>query len=138
MIKTFTIDDEKWRVVPVEPTDEMLDAAGSIAFAEEIKADYSAMIAAAPQPEPVESEPVAKVLFIDGLESNNLLDCDLPVGTLLYTTPQPDRTAELEAALMVARDALDTCQWYSPGGCWLLDPDKVEEALAKINEVLHD
>ena len=46
-----------------------------------------------------------------------------------YTTPQPDRTAELEAALKVARDAL---RYY--GG------DKygtfANEAYAKINEVL--
>lgn len=48
--KTVTFDAGKWRLVPIEPTEEMLDAAGSIAFAEEIKADYSAMIAAAPQP----------------------------------------------------------------------------------------
>ena len=49
--------------------------------------------------------------------------------TALYTTPQPDRTAELEAALKVARDAL---RYY--GG------DKygtfANEAYAKINEVL--
>ena len=38
-----------------------------------------------------EQEPVAKVMFVDGLKTNNLLDCDLPVGTLLYTTP-PQRT----------------------------------------------
>ena len=47
----------------------------------------------------------------------------------LYTTPQPDRVAELEAALKVARDAL---RYY--GG------DKygtfANEAYAKINEVL--
>jgi len=29
--------------------------------------------------------PVAKVMYVDGLKENNLLDCDLPVGTLLYT-----------------------------------------------------
>lgn len=34
-------------------------------------------------------EPAAKVLHVDGLLSNNLIDCDLPVGTLLYTAPVP-------------------------------------------------
>jgi len=34
-----------------------------------------------------DAEPVAKVLHVDGLLSNNLLDCDLPVGTLLYAAP---------------------------------------------------
>ena len=34
-----------------------------------------------------EPEPAAKVLHVDGLLSNNLIDCDLPVGTLLYTAP---------------------------------------------------
>lgn len=44
--------------------------------------------------------------------------------TDLYTTPQPDRTAELEAALKVARDALIA---YSNGA---------SGAIATINEVL--
>ena len=53
----------------------------------------------------------------------------------LYTTPQPDRTAELEAALKVARDALEVSERNNP------DPVLItvfSKALAKINEVLHD
>ena len=38
-------------------------------------------------PAPSVPEPAAKVLHVDGLLSNNLIDCDLPVGTLLYTPP---------------------------------------------------
>ena len=34
------------------------------------------------------SEPVARVMFNDdGRKTDNLIDRDLPVGTLLYTTP---------------------------------------------------
>lgn len=40
------------------------------------------LLANAPEP-----EPVAKVMHVDGLHSNNLLDCDLPTGTLLYSAP---------------------------------------------------
>ena len=41
-----------------------------------------------------EPEPVAKVMHVDGLNSNNLLDCDLPTGTLLYTAPQPPKLSD--------------------------------------------
>lgn len=104
-----------------------------------------------PQPEPVESEPVAFVqadpdghLMLTEItktkDAQQLDAWDKQMGwnaVPLYTTPQPDRTAELEAALRVARDALNTCEWYSPGSCWVFDAEKVEEALAKINEVLN-
>lgn len=34
-------------------------------------------------------EPIARVMFNDrGLKTDNLLDCDLPVGTLLYAAPK--------------------------------------------------
>ena len=49
----------------------------------------------------------------------------------LYTTPQPDRTAELEAALKVAKDALE---YYVP---MLKQGDSTaEEALAKMRKDL--
>ena len=66
-------------------------------------------------------------------------------------TTQPDRTAELEAALKVARDALDHARLFIRNGIGLgyirmpdddcPDPAKsvpkeIFEALAKINEVL--
>ena len=207
-IRTITYNPETHRLVPIEPSEEMLRKATKVDLGKDCDEKgicinlYQVIIAAAPQPEQVESEPVAYytnqgnwpriVLAIDGNSDG--------YETPLYASPQPDRTAELtaerdaaldtiasykqqlsvlailsqypplyeelrsvidggsesmdhaqavqevkdlqseittlKAALKVARDALDTCQWYSPGGCWLLDPDKVEEALAKINEVL--
>ena len=72
-------------------------------------------IAAAPQPEPNPN-------WCAGCSPDNRPGCgDEPVA---YTTPQPDRTAELEAALKVARDALIE---YSNG---------VSGAITKIDEVL--
>lgn len=53
----------------------------------------------------------------------------------LYLHPDP-RVAELEAVLRECRDALDACEWVSPGSCWFVDADKVESAIAKIDEVL--
>lgn len=59
-----------------------------------------------------EAEPVAKVLHVDGLLSNNLLDCDLPVGTLLYTAPP----APVES--YDGPDFSDGCELEGfPGGC---------------------
>ena len=74
---------------------------------------------------------------------------------LYYTTPQPDRTAELEAALKVARDGIDeflvandptefgcACDLsvgYLCGPCHAdMQQEPLKIALAKINEVLHD
>ena len=56
----------------------------------------------APQPEPVESEPVAYYSAhyktpTGTKEFHGLAENPLPAGTKLYPTPQPDRTAELEA-----------------------------------------
>ena len=72
---------------------------------------------------------------------------------LYYTTPQPDRTAELEAALKVARDGIDeflvandptkfdcACDLsvgYLCGPCHAdMQQEPLKIALAKINEVL--
>ena len=120
---------------------------------------FKGMIAAAPQPEPnpnwcagcspdncsgcgagpVDSEPAMWVM--KHIRSGDLAQAKPNQKALhpymlsdafpLYTTPQPDRTAELEAALKVARDALNTCT--HEGFC---DYDDATEALAKINEVL--
>ena len=128
MIKTFTIDTDKWRLVPVEPTRDMVIAGTHQRFRDSYDAEedcYRAMIAAAPQLEqvefrdtcknnggtrgecqnescayepktkPVESEPVGYVDYGDRVEWYKK-----PIPeTDLYTTPQPDRTAELEAEL---------------------------------------
>ena len=54
-------------------------------------------------------------------------------------SPQPDRTAELEAALKVARDALNDCEG-ALDECrdYPITYNAIIEAIAKINEVLHD
>lgn len=162
-MKTITYNPETHVLVPRDPTEEMFAAANKIddemycggsQHGADIDQVYYAMIAAAPQPEPVESEPV----IIEepnyhfeamgcGLEDRNITDryeamqygWDCAISRMfeqipdepLYTTPQHDRTAELEAALKEARDAL---RYY--GG------DKygtfANEAYAKINEVLGD
>ena len=193
MIKTITIDTDKWRVVPVEPTQAMCAAA--LAFdnnkplnewgmivSNTYEETYSAMLAAAPQPEPnhnwcagcspdncsgcgaepVESEPAMWVM--KHIRSGDLAQAKPNQKALhprmwsqahLYTTPQPDRVAELEAALKVARDGIDkflvandptefgcACDLSVGYLCGPCHADKQQQplksALAKINEVLHD
>ena len=113
-MKTITYNPETHVLVPREPSQGMIDAMPPV---EEIGywAMYEAAIAAAPQPEPnhnwcagcspdncsgcgtkpVESEPVGYVDYGDRVEWYKK-----PIPeTDLYTTPQPDRTAELEAEL---------------------------------------
>ena len=126
----------------------MLDAAGSIAFAEEIKADYSAMIAAAPQPEPVDIEPVIDLTHVaygrlveaasnskwipkEYYANDWISDC---VDFLINGHPPADagRVAELEKALKVARDALEFYSDPHVAG----QPATARKAVAKINELL--
>ena len=112
---------------------------------------YSAMLAAAPQPEPnpnwcagcspdncsgCGAEPAAYIfkpnneLLWPHEVDQNVFASDPEDYDLLYTTPQPDRVAELEAALKVAREALANC------AADYLHADSVltDSALAKINE----
>ena len=45
----------------------------------------------------VEQEPIARIMFNDdGRKTDNLIDCDLPVGTLLYAAPQPAQPESIE------------------------------------------
>ena len=84
-------------------------------------------IAAAPQPEPVDVDPMGYVGYGDRVEWYKKPAPE----TDLYTTPQPDRTAELEAALKVAKAALE---YYVP---MIKQGDSpAEEAIAKIEGVL--
>ena len=184
-MKTITYNPETHVLVPKEPTKEMNKAAAFNYSSDEytgFTSTYKAMLAAAPQPEPVdvgsvgwkhdcaalcandielwidrcphcgkprhnhpptddellnkaeqvESEPAMWVM--KHIRSGDLAQAKPNQKALhpymwsdafpLYTTPQPDRTAELEAALKVARDALIE---YSNGA---------SGAIAKINEVL--
>ena len=65
----------KWQLVPVEPTDEMLDAVSWPGIA---NFTYSAMLEAAPQPEPLSD----KRLFHYAAEIRKALGPD-PIGATL-------------------------------------------------------
>ena len=116
----------------------------------------------AKQNEPVESEPAMWVM--KHIRSGDLAQAKPNQKALhqrmwsqahIYTTPQPDRVAELEAALKVARDGIDeflvandptefgcACDLSVGYLCGPCHADKQQQplksALAKINEVLHD
>ena len=192
MIKTITYNPETHVLVPREPTRAMCAAA--LAFennkplnewgmivSNTYEETYSAMVSAAPQPEPnhnwcagcspdncpgcgaglVESEPAMWVM--KHIRSGDLAQAKPNQKALhpymwsdafpRYTTPQPDRVAELEAALKVARDGIDkflvandptefgcACDLSVNYLCGPCHADKQQEplkiALAKINEVL--
>ena len=104
------IDPETHVLVPIEPTRAMCSAAlafdnnkplndwgkiVSITYEE----TYSAMIAAAPQPEPVESEPVAE----HELQDTRCECCGYMtyhrehMGCIRYSMPQPDRVTTKES-----------------------------------------
>ena len=174
-MKTITYNPETHVLVPREPTRDMVIAGTHQRFRDSYDAEedcYRAMIAAAPQPEPVESEPVGwydgetgwlgkrkggehwQPVFTHPPADNKPVDvepyvymewhddhCEWVLASSyhpdkeqkpLYTTPQPGRTADLEAALKVARDAL---QFYSNPHV-AGQPATAKKALAKINEVL--
>ena len=145
-MKTITYNPETHVLVPREPSEEMLCKATKVDLGKDCDEKgicinlYQAMIAAAPQPEPVESEPVAMVDHHceGGINWYNGNDIKIKCGTALYTTPQPDRTAELEAALKVARDAakkaiemIETNAYERRHVRW-----ELIDAIDKINEVL--
>lgn len=135
---------------------------------------YASMIAAAPQPEPNHNwcagcspdncsgcgaapaayifKPNNELLWPNEVDQN-VFASDPEDYDLLYTTPQPDRVAELEAALKVARDGIDeflvandptefgcACDLSVGYLCGPCHADKQQQplksALAKINEVL--
>ena len=116
-----------------------------------------------PQPEPVESEPA--MWLMKHIRSGDLAQAKPNQKALhprmwsqahLYTTPQPDRVAELEAALKVAKAALNraadkfhdyaeihAAKEASPENDLkvernLMLSSDMDKALAKIDEVLHD
>lgn len=113
--------------------------------------------------EPVDSEPAMWVMkhirsgdLAQAKPNQKALHSRMWSQEQLYTTPQPDRVAELEAALKVARDginkflvaknstefdcACDLSVGYLCGPCHADKQQQqlLESALAKINEVLRD
>ena len=152
-MKTITYNPETHVLVPIEPSEDMFRSMtdGFISIngdnRSQFNSGYYSMIAAAPQPEPVESEPVAEHELQD-------IRCECcgymtyhreHIGCIRSSTPQPDRTAELEAALREAKSALLLTQEGSEFAACLPDEwsyaadkdnEQIKEALAKINEVL--
>lgn len=110
---------EGWRLVPVEPTEEMRDAGKDAHYEAETRTSdsdawsltgfahrvvrasyiYRAMLAAAPQP-PVVEQPQGEQEMVgeagsmpgtDGFTMACFRASDVPAGTKLYTHPQPPR-----------------------------------------------
>mgnify|MGYP000715247381 CR=1 FL=1 len=153
-MKIITYNPETHVLVPVEPSGEMCDAATADSCWENMNPPpstaYRLMLAAAPQPEQVDSESVAEVLSLFpgehnsymnvlaiGVDPYNIWSFPQP-GTKLYTTPQPDRTAELEAALKVAKDNIHSaklCEFNSMSSRHEM-LRLMNSVIAKINEVL--
>ena len=103
---------EGWKLVPVEPTTKMIDAARSqSSFPAGV---WRAMIAAAPQPPVVEQpqggqEPICWVTGYYGGHCT-VAPCNgatvLPVGMALYTRPKPKREPLTDAQINDHRLAL--------------------------------
>ena len=110
---------EGWKLVPVEPTSEMLDAGRNACEGRFYPQDmlhgprammadsWAAMLDAAPQPPVVEQpkgeqEPVGEAGSMPGTDGFTMAcfrASDVPVGTKLYTHPQPQREPLTEADL---------------------------------------
>ena len=139
-MKTITYNPETHVLVPREPSEEMLQAATADSCWENMNPPpstaYRLMLAAAPQPEPVDVDPVGYVDYGDRVEWYKKPAPE----TDLYTTPQPDRTAELEAVLKEVKDNIHSaklCEFNSMSSRHEM-LRLMNSAIAKINEVLHD
>ena len=147
-IKTLTIDIDKQVVVPKKPNYFELQETSEVYGLDFNKfcAAYNEAVlrvsAAAPQPESVESEPVYQIRP----DADNWIDCSVVFFNewkgekrKLYSHPQPDRTAELEAALKVAKNNLHGINLCSINSMSSRHEMRrlADEALAKINEVLN-
>ena len=80
-IKTYTIDTDKWRVVPVDPTDEIVDVIWDIGANDHAATNaWKKLLSAAPEPEQqsVEPEetsyPVQEWKGMDGAITYHLID----------------------------------------------------------------
>lgn len=88
-----------WRLVPIEPTQAMLDAMQSGGW---MVGNYRDMLAAAPQQEA--QEPAAVVVPCHAPSGKRVAlysaKQDLPIGTKLYTGPQPSPTAQAAESVL--------------------------------------
>ena len=150
-MKTITYNPETHVLVPREPGLDITEPGWEAVDWEDIRSPsqlylvWKAMLAAAPQPEQVDVGSVGWKHDCAALCANDIelwIDrcphCGKPRHKL-HTSAQPDRTAELESALKVARDALNDCEG-ALDECrdYPITYDTILEALAKINEVLYD
>ena len=158
---TITYNPETHVLVPREPGLDITEQGWEAVAWKDIRSPsqlylaWKAMLAAAPQPEPVDVGSVAE----HELQDTRCECCGYMtyhrehMGCIRSSTPQPDRTAELEAALKVARDGIDeflvandptefgcACDLsvgYLCGPCHAdMQQEPLKSALAKINEVL--
>ena len=107
-MKTITYNPETHVLVPREPGLDITEpgweavAWKDISSPSQLYLVWKARLAAAPQPEPVDVDPAGYVDYGDRVEWYKKPAPE----TDLYTTPQPDRVTELEAALKIASSAI--------------------------------
>lgn len=93
---------EGWKLVPVEPTTEMINACHLVPDVMDVGDEYRAMLTASPTPPAAQQGvPVGAVVAgsrfdaaITPVPRIEWTDCMPPVGTKLYTTPQPAHQAD--------------------------------------------
>ena len=61
----------KWKLVPVEPTEAMIDAWNND-DSDEFRHAYTAMLAAAPKPEPLSDERIREIWIEHGLDDEDV------------------------------------------------------------------
>jgi hypothetical protein len=44
------------------------------------------------------------------------------------------KLSDAQNLIKTLSNALNTVEWYSPGSCWIVDSDKIEEALNEYTE----
>jgi hypothetical protein len=134
---------DKWKLVPIEPTEQMIDAYLKTGLAQTFYHDaYKAMLNAAPSPEQASQEPVYQIKVSEHIwedveaENVNEIAKHVEVRTL-YTSP-PNLQAKLDKAnaeIARLRKALETCTFKKDigdyGGEYWYDENLVTKALAQ-------
>ncbi|OZI59908.1 hypothetical protein [Bordetella genomosp. 11] len=113
--------EQQWKMAPVEPTQEMLEAAYlPNAYRKDSRTIYRAMIDATP-PAPAEPQAVGHVFTMEALTPGGGMKChaalhrDLPSGTLLYLAPPPQQPAQgWQDIATVSEGNLVVVYWEDP------------------------
>lgn len=113
-LTTKTYDDEKWKLVPIEPTIEMLhQITPASADYEEWKVNYKAMLSAAPEPPSVSVDEPDELLQA-AIRTHSCMS-QKEVDDLLH--PQPKTEQEPVISLLVDKDGyIDGSGWKLYGG----------------------